>query len=130
MWLLWWRIRARVFTPSTPADAAMAALLVFVTTSRVISPQYLIWLFGVGAVCLTFRCTTQRPVVVLLMAATALTSVEFPLFWQDVIAGNAGLGAVLVVRNVLLAAATLLSCVRLWRATASRAARSATVKSQ
>ena len=116
LWLLLWRVRARVFSAATPADAALTALLVFVTTSRVISPQYFVWLLGIGAVCLTHRSTVLRPVVYLLVGCTALTSVEFPLFWQDVVSGHPGFGAVLAVRNVLLLTATVLACIRLWRA--------------
>jgi hypothetical protein len=70
----------------TPYDAALAAVLLFTATSRVISPQYLIWLIGLAAVCLTVRRTTQRPVAAL-----------------------------------LLLAATLFSCARLWRAAVPRA---------
>ncbi|GJF29577.1 membrane protein [Kitasatospora sp. NE20-6] len=126
LWLLLWRARARVFSDATPADAALAAMLVFVTTSRVISPQYFIWLVGVGAVCLSYRSTVQRPVVLLLVGATALTTVEFPLFWQSVIAGHAGFGAVLAARNVLLVTATVLACVRLWRSSVPRRRRAET----
>jgi len=35
------------------ADVGFAAVLVAVVTSRVLSPQYLVWLLGVAAVCLT-----------------------------------------------------------------------------
>ncbi|WP_180290486.1 glycosyltransferase 87 family protein [Streptomyces sp. TLI_171] len=116
-WLMLWRLKARAFSPSTPADAALAATLVFVATSRVISPQYLIWLAGLGAVCLTYRQTTQRPVVGILLVATALTTVEYPFFWEKVVAGHAGFTVVLILRNAVLVVATVLSCVRLWRST-------------
>ncbi|GAA5001311.1 glycosyltransferase family 87 protein [Kitasatospora paranensis] len=116
-WLLLWRWRASVWSAATPADAALAAVLVFTTTSRVISPQYFIWLVGLGAVCLVHRSTTQRPVVALLAAATALTTVEYPLFFEELMRGSAALTAVLVARNLLLLAATVLSCRRLWQAT-------------
>ncbi|MFC8719149.1 glycosyltransferase 87 family protein [Kitasatospora sp. NPDC057198] len=115
--LLVWRIVAKRFTDSTPADAAMTAMLVFVVTSRVISPQYMIWLLGMAAVCLSFRSTSQRPVAVLLMAATALTTVEYPLFWGPVLWGDTTFRTVLLLRNALLVAAVLLSCARLWRST-------------
>jgi hypothetical protein len=114
-WLLLWRVRARVFTAATPADAALAAVLVFTVTSRVISPQYFVWLLGLAAACLSYRATTQRPVVWLLIAATALTTVEYPLFFEEVVRGNALGTAVLVVRNLLLAAAAVTACGRLWR---------------
>ncbi|MEW1909616.1 glycosyltransferase family 87 protein [Kitasatospora sp. NPDC085895] len=116
-WLLVWRLRARVFTVSTPADAALAAVLVFTVTSRVISPQYFVWLLAVGAVCLTRRATTQRTVVYLVVLATALTTVEFPLFFEEAVRGDALITAVLVARNLVLLAAALLSCAALWRAT-------------
>ncbi|MDH6120582.1 hypothetical protein ABH930_003857 [Kitasatospora sp. GAS204A] len=119
-WLLLWRLRARVWNAATTADAALAAVLVFTTTSRVISPQYFVWVIGLGAVCLTFRETTQRAVVVLLVGATALTSVEYPLFFDNVVQGSAGFTLVLVLRNVLLLLAMVLSCVRLWRSTVPR----------
>lgn len=119
-WLLLWRLRARVWNAATTADAALAAVLVFTTTSRVISPQYFVWVIGLGAVCLTFRETTQRAVVVLLVGATALTSVEYPLFFDNVVQGSAGFTLVLVLRNVLLLLAMVQSCVRLWRSTVPR----------
>ncbi|MFI9553879.1 hypothetical protein [Nonomuraea endophytica] len=115
-WLVLWRVRARVWTAATPYDAAMAAVLLFVVTSRVISPQYLVWLVGLAALCVTVAGTTQRPVVVLVLAATAVTMIEFPNLFQDVVHGTPLGVAVLAVRNGLLVAATLVSCRRLWRA--------------
>jgi hypothetical protein len=114
-WLLLWRLRARVFTAATPADAALTAVLVFTVTSRVISPQYFCWLLGLAAACLSYRATVERPVVWLLVAATALTTVEYPLFFDEVVRGDALVAAALVVRNLLLAAAAVTACLRLWR---------------
>ncbi|WP_432094313.1 glycosyltransferase 87 family protein [Streptomyces sp. bgisy100] len=128
-WLLLWRVRARRWTDATPYDAALAAVLLFTATSRVISPQYLIWLIGLAAVCLTVGRTTQRPVAVLLLLVAALTTVDYPLFFGAVLNSSWQGVAVLGLRNLLLLAAALLSCVRLWRATVPRrrSARPATV---
>jgi hypothetical protein len=116
-WLLLWRLRARTFREATPFDAAFTALLVFTTTSRVISPQYMVWLIGAGAVCVTLRGTTQRLSVLLMLGATLFTTLEFPLFFSHVTASDS-LGVVLiVVRNVLLVAASLVACRRLWTST-------------
>jgi hypothetical protein len=115
-WLLLWRLRARRWTPATPYDAALTAVLLFTVTSRVISPQYLVWLIGLGAACLTVRSTTQRPVAIMLLLAAAVTTVDFPLFFGAVVNSSWQGFAVLALRNGLLLAATLLSCVRLWRA--------------
>ncbi|WP_263105764.1 glycosyltransferase 87 family protein [Kitasatospora sp. DSM 101779] len=116
-WLLLWRLRAVRWQPSTPYDAALAALLVFTVTSRVISPQYLVWLVGLAAVCLTVRGTRQKPVAVLILAATVLTTVEFPILFGAVQHSEPWGVAVLTARNLLLLAATVLSCRRLWRST-------------
>jgi hypothetical protein len=115
-WLLLWRLRARRWTSATPYDSALTAVLLFTVTSRVISPQYLVWLIGLGAVCLTVRHTTQRPVAIMLLLAAAVTTVDFPLFFGAVINSSWQGFAVLALRNGLLAVATFLSCARLWRA--------------
>ncbi|MFF4652044.1 glycosyltransferase 87 family protein [Streptomyces sp. NPDC001380] len=121
-WLLLWRLRARRWTAATPYDAALAAVLLFTVTSRVVSPQYLVWLVGLAAVCLTVRGTSQRPVAGLLLLATAATTLDYPLYFWRMTEGDGPAAGVVVVRNALLLAAALLSCVRLWRASRPREA--------
>ncbi|MBL1088911.1 MULTISPECIES: glycosyltransferase family 87 protein [Streptomyces] len=116
-WLVLWRTRARRFTRATPADAAFTATLLFTTTSRVISPQYLLWLVGLAAVCLAVRGSRQTPAAVLVLLATGVTLLEFPVHFADVVASNPLGVALLAVRNGLLVAASLLACRRLWTAT-------------
>ncbi|MGK4583721.1 glycosyltransferase 87 family protein [Kitasatospora sp. HPMI-4] len=116
-WLLLWRLRAKRWQPATTYDAALAALLIFTVTSRVISPQYLVWLVGVAAVCLTVRGTSQRPVAALILLATFFTTLEFPLLFGQVHHSQPWGVAVLTARNGLLLAATVVSCRRLWRST-------------
>jgi hypothetical protein len=116
-WLAMWRLRARKFAPSTPCDAAFAAALLFTTTSRVISPQYMIWLVGLAAACLAFEGSRMALPSRLVLAATGVTLLEFPVWFAHVVAGDP-LGVVLLaVRNGLLVAATLTACLRLWRQT-------------
>ncbi|MFI0238865.1 glycosyltransferase 87 family protein [Streptomyces sp. NPDC016845] len=115
--LLWWRLRARRHTEATPYDAALCAVLMFTVTSRVVSPQYLVWLLGLAAVCLTSRRTTQRPVALLVLAAAGLTGLAYPVLYGDVMAGTwTGVG-VMAVRNALLVAAVWVSFRALWTAT-------------
>ncbi|MDG4866003.1 hypothetical protein P8605_48415, partial [Streptomyces sp. T-3] len=116
-WLLLWRLRARAWAPSTPCDAAFAAVLLFTATSRVISPQYLLWLVGLAAVCRTFRAGRMRRPAVLVLCATAVTFLEFPLFFSHVAASDLLGITLLVVRNGLLVAAALIACRTLWRQT-------------
>ncbi|MFI1052474.1 glycosyltransferase 87 family protein [Streptomyces griseoruber] len=119
--LLLWRVRARHWTEAVPFDAALSAVLLFTVTSRVISPQYMIWLVGLAAVCLTSRHTTQRPVVVLILASTAVSAVIFPVEYGKVIECTWTGTGLMVLRNGMLLAAAVLSYVRLWRATTARA---------
>ena len=121
-WLLLWRLRATRFEPHTLADAAFVAVLMFTTTSRVISPQYLVWLVGLAAVCLCFRGSRMRLPVGLVLAASFVTVLEFPVWFAHVVASD-GLGVTLLfVRNGLLVLATLLAARELWRSTVTRTA--------
>ncbi|WP_433327536.1 glycosyltransferase 87 family protein [Spirillospora sp. CA-294931] len=106
---------ARDWSPARGADAVLAGLLAAIAGSRVLSPQYLVWVVGVAAVCLTMRRTRQRPAVAVLLAAIALTQLEFPILWQGVRDGQAFPASVLILRNVLVLVATVLAVVAVWR---------------
>ncbi|MFD4262836.1 glycosyltransferase 87 family protein [Streptomyces sp. NPDC058534] len=119
-WLLLWRLRAARFAAHTAADAAFVAVLVFTVTSRVISPQYLVWLVGLAAVCRCFRASRMRVPVALVLAAALVTVLEFPVLFADVVASTPLGIALLAVRNGLLVAATLVAARALWRGTRRR----------
>ncbi|MFD7736375.1 glycosyltransferase 87 family protein [Kitasatospora phosalacinea] len=121
-WLLVWRLRAARWTSATTFDAALCALLVFTATSRVISPQYMIWVVGLAAVCLTVRGTSQRPVAVLVLFTAVLTTMEFPIMFGAVNRSELGGVLVLTARNLLLVVTTVVSAHRLWRSTRRREA--------
>ncbi len=116
-WLLLWRLRARRFHSHTLADAAFVAVLMFVTTSRVISPQYLVWLVGLAAVCLCFRGSRMNVPVGLVLAASFVTVLEFPVWFAHVVASDALGVTLLFLRNGLLVLATFLAAHELWRST-------------
>ncbi|MDN3297525.1 glycosyltransferase 87 family protein [Streptomyces ficellus] len=116
-WLLLWRVRSWQWSAATPLDAALTAVLLFTVTSRVISPQYMVWLLGLAAVCLTCRETSQRQVALLMLPAAALSSLAYPVLYEEVITVTPVGVAVVALRNGLLLAATLLSCRRLWAST-------------
>ncbi|MGW2843178.1 glycosyltransferase 87 family protein [Streptomyces sp. NPDC001493] len=121
-WLLVWRLRARTFAAHTAADAAFTAVLLFTTTSRVISPQYLVWLVGLAAVCLVLRGSRSGLPACLVLSACPVTFLEFPLGFGHVVASDGTGVALLLVRNGLLVAATVVASVRLWRGTGPVAA--------
>lgn len=116
-WLVLWRLRARTFTEATPAHAALAAVLLCVATSRVLSPQFMIWILGLAAVRATWQDPRQKLPIALILTATGLTAVLYPLFYADLIDGSTPFVAILLLRNGLLVAATLLVCRQLWRTT-------------
>ncbi|WP_042369112.1 glycosyltransferase 87 family protein [Streptacidiphilus neutrinimicus] len=113
--LLLWRWHNRVWTAATVADAALTAVLLFTVTSRVISPQYMIWVLGGAAVCLTVPRTRMRPVAWILVAAAPLTVLEFPLFWGELVRRSVLGTSLISARDLLLLAAAAVACVRLWR---------------
>ncbi|MFI9610274.1 glycosyltransferase 87 family protein [Streptomyces sp. NPDC052023] len=119
-WLLRWRLAAARSLPRTPADAAFVAVLMFTTTSRVISPQYMVWLVGLAAVCLCFRGSGMRVPAALVLAASFVTTLEFPLWFSHVVAGDLLGVTLLFVRNGLLVLAALVAARELWRSTVSR----------
>jgi hypothetical protein len=119
-WLLWWRVRARVFTPATLCDAALVAVLVFTTSSRVISPQYMLWLVGLAAACMVLRESVMALPAAFVVLATAVTLLEFPGGFGHVVTSDAQGITLLVVRNGLLVAATVTGGRLLWRSTVTR----------
>lgn len=116
-WLLLWRVRARRFAPHTLADAALVAVLMFTATSRVISPQYMVWLVGLAAVCLCFRGSRMGRPAVMILVASFVTVLEFPVWFSHVVVSD-WLGITLLfVRNGLLVLAALLAAFELWHDT-------------
>jgi len=120
-WLLMWRLLATRFLPHTVADAAFVAVLLFTTTSRVISPQYMVWLVGLAAVCMVFRGSRMGLPAGMVLTASFFTVLEFPIYFANVV-GSDGLGiTLLVIRNGLLVAASVTAGALLWRDTVSYA---------
>ena len=114
-----WRLlitsgRAR-WRPEFAADAPLAATLLFLVASPVLSPQYLLWVTGLAAACLATGQTTQRPVAVAVLAAAGLTQLIFPIGWYRLVYGSDAVTGVLAARNTLLVAAAALSCWRILR---------------
>lgn len=105
--------------PHTLTDAALTAVLLFTTTSRVISPQYLVWLIGLAAVCLTHRASRMTTPALLVLAASFLTLLEFPIGFVHVVSSDWYGITLLLLRNTLLTTATLLAAHHLWRTTTS-----------
>ncbi|GAA0569800.1 glycosyltransferase family 87 protein [Actinomadura livida] len=109
-----WRRRPAAWDPAFGAEVALAATLLVVITSRVLSPQYMIWVIGVTAVCLVHRGARQGPVALLVLVAAGLTHLEFPVAWGAVRDGDPIALGVVAVRNLLLAGAAAVVVRGLW----------------
>ena len=91
---------------SAPADVALVALLVSIVTSRVLSPQYDVWIVGVAAVTLLDRTSRLRRVVWLLVPMALVTQVIYPYAYGSFLNGDWWAVLLQVIRIVLLLAAT------------------------
>lgn len=110
----WWRKQWR---PAVAADATFVATLVMIVTSRVISPQYLIWLLAVAGFCLLYKDTTQRRSSVLVLICLPLTQYEFPFDFAHLRAAHLLPVLVVAVRDLLLVLATYFGFRDLWVST-------------
>jgi len=81
----WWWLRARAIragrddlaAADVSRDFVFAVVLLLVVTSRVLSPQYMVWLLGLSAVVLTAGETRLTRPAWLVLAASALTTFLF-----------------------------------------------------
>jgi hypothetical protein len=107
--LLWRRRRVLRASPTLVPVAALAVLLVAICTSKVLSPQFLIWTFPVVALCVAQPRWLPRLAAIAVAAATALTQVEFPARYWSLVALDDGPIAILLVRNLMLVTAAVLA---------------------
>jgi hypothetical protein len=110
----WWR---KTWRPAVMADATFVGTLVMIVTSRVISPQYLIWLLAVAGFCLLYKDTTQRRSSLLVLICLPLTQYEFPFAFQDLLHAHIVVTLVVCLRNLLLVLATYFGFRDLWVST-------------
>jgi len=107
-------LRHRPPDGSDAAALALAVVLCLMVVSRVLSAQYLIWPSGLCALALVQpaeRRDRRRllAVALLLLTAAGLTQLLYPLHFGGLLAGAAGATSLLVARNLLLVAATVLA---------------------
>ena len=102
-------------------DIGFTTLLIMVVTSRVLSPQYLVWLVGTAALCLAEngparRATLMFKPAMIVMGCTLVSQVEFPLLFGEVMGGQFWGTTVVAVRNLVLVIACVQAVRALWQA--------------
>ncbi|HZU58542.1 MAG TPA: hypothetical protein VFA06_21880, partial [Actinocrinis sp.] len=128
-WLLWWRRRADLvpgrWSTALYYDAALTAVLIAIVTSRVLSPQYLVWVVALIALCLTLPDSALTGPCWLLLGAISLTQIEFPLLFSRLVHGGRWAPWFVTGRNLMLVAAALWAARLLRRAVAPEGVSSA-----
>jgi len=116
LYFLVWRRRQHL--RERPADVALvllAMVLVLVCTSKVLSPQFLVWTFPLVALVMASGGRGRIALGVGLGAVTLLTQVGFPHFYWDLVALKRGPIVLLVVRNLGLLATGVCAVRAVWR---------------
>ncbi len=108
---VWWWARARgirrgredLAAAAVSRDFIFTVVLLLVVTSRVLSPQYMIWMLALSAVVLTARTSAlKRPAWTVIVAALVTTSSYGPMGAYSTSYNVYGSPFVMLVRNGLL----------------------------
>ena len=105
--LSYWRLFNKL-SEVQPADIALLALLLAIVTSRVLSPQYLVWIFGVLAVCAFNPQPNFRRIFVLIFISSGLGQLIYPGWYVNFQLGGTLAVAAHTIRVIALVWATVL----------------------
>ncbi len=108
--LSYWRLFNRI-SEVPPADIALLALLLAIVTSRVLSPQYLVWIFGVLAVCAFKPQPNFQRIFILISISGGLGQLIYPGWYVNFQLGGTLAVAAHTIRVITLVWATVL----VWR---------------
>jgi len=113
--LAWWRRALLRERPELLPVAALAVLLVAICTSKVLSPQFLIWTFPVVALCVVQKRLLPKLAAVAVTVSVALTQLEIPARYWDLVDLQPAPLALLVARNAVLLLAAVAAVAALVR---------------
>lgn len=103
----YWHMLRRDSGAPAVALTAMAVVLLTLTTNKVFSPQYLLWMLAVLAAACVLDRTTWRPYVAWVLLACGLTGATFPWLYGDVL-GTGWLGLLaLTARDAVILGLTV-----------------------
>lgn len=85
--LFYWRIFGKL-SQANPADIAFLAILISIVTSRVLSPQYMVWVFGLLAMCAFSPQQNFRKICILILVSTGLGQIIYPWWYLDLQQGG------------------------------------------
>jgi hypothetical protein len=102
LWLRVWRVRDDAWDPAVVYAGTVAVVLV---TTKVLSPQYLVWLVPLAVLV---RGRAGAAAAVLLAVAMVLTQLVYPYRYEELVALDRGPVLLLTARNALLVAVAAL----------------------
>ena len=97
------------------AVLCLGTMTLLTAVGRVLSPQYLVWLIALLAVGLSVAPRALRWAGIWMTVAVALTHLEYPVFFFDLMSRQAEAEALLLARNLALLASGLLAARASWR---------------
>jgi hypothetical protein len=114
-WAAWGARRTLRSRPEGVPVAALATVLAALCGNKVLSPQHLLWILPLVALCIAGRPLLPKIAAALLLCAFVLTQVEYPgMYWRQVDLDSTAL-LVIVARNVLLVASFVLVTIAIYR---------------
>ncbi len=85
--LFYWKVSGRLHE-ANPADVALLAILVSIVTSRVLSPQYMVWIFGLLAVCAFSPQVNFRKIATLIFLSAGIGQIIYPWWYINLQQGG------------------------------------------
>ena len=85
--LFYWKVSGRLHD-ANPADVALLAILVSIVTSRVLSPQYMVWVFGLLAVCAFSPQVNFRKIATLIFLSAGIGQIIYPWWYINLQQGG------------------------------------------
>jgi hypothetical protein len=106
--LFYWRISGRL-SAANPADIALLAVLISIVTSRVLSPQYMVWVFGLLAVSAFVPQQNFRKISVLIFISAGIGQIIYPWWYISFQQGGVHAVATHAIRILTLLWATVIA---------------------
>jgi hypothetical protein len=117
IYIIFWRVlsqRKKAEHPDYLIKAILSCLLVFVTFNKVLSPQYLLWLFPLAALAAPLS-EFKRVYLACWLLIAVMTAILFPFNYVSLLELHA-LGIILlIVRNLALLTSTGLTLKGIWK---------------
>jgi len=106
--LFFWRVTGRL-NSANPADIALLAVLISIVTSRVLSPQYMVWVFGLPAVSAFKPQQNFKKISILICISAGIGQVIYPWWYLSLQQGGVHAVAAHAIRILTLLWATAIA---------------------